>query len=178
MTTISMSLVPRCYDRERVQNILNGSLRLQAHGKLVRRERVQTVLYRSRRRMGNQDESFQKPPEPVCYRKKIVPTRDREWITIPAFDACNKNSISSAISKMVTRMVRHHDQDDRDHDGAAHWHTIYPKLLRAFEEQVGRVRTEMGFITFISRTTRQGSNAKIPDEDWCTFERSRDTLEV
>ena len=81
---------------------------------------------------------FSNPPEPVCYRKNIVPARDRECITIPAFDACNKNSISSAISKMVTWMVWHLDQDDRYHDGAAHWHTIYPKLLRAFEEQVGR----------------------------------------
>ena len=89
--------------------------------KPVRRERIQKVLYRSRRRLGNRCESFRKPcPEPVCYRKKIVPMRDREWITIPAFDSCNKNYTSSAISKMVTRMLRHHDQDERDHVGAAH----------------------------------------------------------
>ena len=39
---------------------------------------------------------------------------------------------------MVTRMVRHHDQDERDHDGSVHWDTIYPVLQRNVEDKIGQ----------------------------------------
>ena len=89
---------------------------------------------------------------------------------------CTRNYISSNISKMVDETVRHCDQDERNHDGAVHWDTMYTKLLREFQDQVGRncAHTKIGFITFISAATRRGSSiAKTQEEDWRIFEQSR-----
>ena len=57
----------------------------------------------------------------------------RFWKIFPKyswFEICI--SQNSAISKWVTRLVRHRDPDERDNDGAVHWDTMYPKLLKAF----------------------------------------------
>ena len=35
-------------------------------------------------------------------------------------------------SKMVTRMVRHYDQEEREPDGSYHWDTVMPVLQKAF----------------------------------------------
>ena len=43
-----------------------------------------------------------------------------------------------AVSKMVTRMLRHYDQDERQPDGSRHWDTIGPVLLRAFAQEGAR----------------------------------------
>ena len=62
-------------------------------------------------------------------------------------------------SKLVMRVVRHRDQDERESDGAGHWNTMYPNFLRAFEIRVEEnVRTEIGSITSPREATRQGSN--------------------
>ena len=50
---------------------------------------------------------------------------------------------------MVTRTVRHHDQDERDHDGAVHWDTIYPVLQRNIEDKIGRRCTYKDWIEHI-----------------------------
>ena len=52
--------------------------------------------------------------------KREVPMQEKNWIMIPAVRSHKRDSLSSHISKMVTRMVRHHDQDERDLDGAVH----------------------------------------------------------
>ena len=74
---------------------------------------------------------------------------DRNWITIRAFHANERNSLSSNISKMVTRMLRHHDQDERDHDGAVHWDTKNPVPQRNFEDKIGRRCTYKDWIEHI-----------------------------
>ena len=38
------------------------------------------------------------------------------------------------VSKMVTRRVRHYDQDERQSDAALHWDTTMPVLLKAFAQ--------------------------------------------
>ena len=39
---------------------------------------------------------------------------------------------------MVTRLVRHYDQEERQSDAAVHWDTMRPKLLKAFAKQGAR----------------------------------------
>ena len=43
-----------------------------------------------------------------------------------------------AVSKMVTKMLRHFDQDERLTDGSRHWDSIKPVLLRAFAQEGAR----------------------------------------
>ena len=45
-------------------------------------------------------------------------------------------SLSTAISKLVMRCVRHYDQEERETDGAVHWDTIKPKLLDIKEHEI------------------------------------------
>ena len=65
--------------------------------------------------------------------QKEIPVQERKWIMIPSILSYDLESLPSRISKMVTRMVRHCDQDERGLDGAAHWNTICPLLEKAFE---------------------------------------------
>ena len=43
-----------------------------------------------------------------------------------------------AVSMMVTKMLRHYDQDERQTDGSRHWDTIKPVLLKAFAQDGAR----------------------------------------
>ena len=72
------------------------------------------------------------------YIKKEVPMPERNWITILAVHSFFMDSLSSNISKMVRRKVRHHDQDERERDGAVRWDTIYPILRKECEGKLGR----------------------------------------
>ena len=46
-------------------------------------------------------------------------------------------------------MVRHHDQDERERDGAVRWDTIYPIQWKEFEEKIGRRCTHEEWIDYI-----------------------------
>ena len=61
--------------------------------------------------------------------------KERIWKSILANEPYKYRSLSAAISKMVMRLLRHNDQDERDIDGAVHWNTMSPKFLRAFGHQ-------------------------------------------
>ena len=72
---------------------------------------------------------------PVClYTKRTIFTTESKWIFIPANSSYERGSLSTAISQVVTRSVRHYDQEERQSDAAVHWDTIRPKLLKAFAE--------------------------------------------
>ena len=75
-----------------------------------------------------------------CYRKRIIRMNEggKEF----------RHDLSALISKMVIRMVRHRDQDERDHDGAVRWDTMIPKLLKAFGKRKHEIsRAKIGFNT-------------------------------
>ena len=44
------------------------------------------------------------------------------------------NALQDEISKLVMRLVRHYDQEERETDGAVHWNSIGPKLRKAFQK--------------------------------------------
>ena len=61
-----------------------------------------------------------------------------------------------AVSKMVTKMLRHCDQDERKLDGSRHWDTIRSVLLRAFAQEGARDFDEGSWLHLI----HEGSNKK------------------
>ena len=98
---------------------------------------------------------FRTPPDPVCYTKGITPMSGRKWKSIPVCRAFKGKSLSNATSKLVMRLVRHRDQDERESDGAVDWGTMSPTLLNAFEDKGARVfQTRNGFNTFMKEGTR------------------------
>ena len=66
-------------------------------------------------------------------------------------------SLSTAISKLVMRLVRHCDQE-RETDATVHWDTIKPKLLDIKEHEI--FRTDMSFKTCMKEVTRRGVQFK------------------
>ena len=63
---------------------------------------------------------FEIPTNPVYYAKEVVPFGERKW------------------SKLVVRVVRRYDQDERETHGAVHWNSVVPKLRKAFQKSGGR----------------------------------------
>ena len=83
-------------------------------------------------------EQFRTLPGPMCSTKEIIPLKERKWKSISACESYKYRSFSASISKMVMRLERHYDQDEREIDGAVRWNTMSPKLLRAFGYQGAR----------------------------------------
>ena len=61
-----------------------------------------------------------------------------------------------AVSTMVTKMLRHYDQDERQTDGSRHWDTIRPVLSKAFAQESARDFDEGFWLHLI----HEGSNKK------------------
>ena len=59
------------------------------------------------------------------------------------------DSSYGAVSKMVTRMVRHYDQDVQQSNAALHWDTIRPVLLKAFAKHGARDFSEKHWLQLI-----------------------------
>ena len=97
----------------------------------------------------------------------------KEWKVIPA-NSSDGGALPTAVSKMVTRMVRHYDQDERQSDAALHWDTIRPLLLKAFAKHGARDFSEknIGFDLFVKEAARRGSSTvRIPKIPWLTYEQ-------
>ena len=71
------------------------------------------------------------PSQASFFKRRTIPTTERKWKVIPANPSYG-GALSIAVSKMVTIMVRHYDQDERQSDSAHHWDTIRPVLLKVF----------------------------------------------
>ena len=53
--------------------------------------------------------------------------------------------------KMVTKLVRHFDQDERQTDAAVHWDSIRPVLLKAFADMGASEFSEQAWIQHIHK---------------------------
>ena len=89
---------------------------------------------------------FRTPPDPVCYTKSIL-VKESQWKGIPACRSLKGKSLSTAISKLVMRLVRHFEQDERETDGAVHWNTM--SSLKAFEDNGARKFSDKGLLQHI-----------------------------
>ena len=68
------------------------------------------------------------------FKKTVTPRRERKWITIDAA-LSPRNGLPTKVSKMVTKMNRHHDQDEREEDGSRHWETAKSLLLKELSQE-------------------------------------------
>ena len=76
------------------------------------------------------------------YVKKEIPKEDRIWTITLGCPKCKRDSFETRISKCVTNMVRHHDQDERETDGAGHWDGVLSVLKGKFRNQLEKEFTD------------------------------------
>ena len=69
--------------------------------------------------------------------QRTNPATERKWKVIHS-NSSHGGALSTAVSKMVTRLVRHYDQDERQPDAAIVWDAMKPVLLKAFAKQEAR----------------------------------------
>ena len=62
---------------------------------------------------------------------------ERKWKVTHAHSS-NGGYLAVALSKMVTTMLRHYDQDERQTGGSKHWDTIRPVLMKAIAQEGAR----------------------------------------
>ena len=74
--------------------------------------------------------------------KKEISKEDRIWTFIPACQKCKRDSFETRISKCVTNVLRYHDQDEREADGAMHWNAFPPALKRRFQNPLEKEFTD------------------------------------
>ena len=94
------------------------------------------------------------------YVKKEIPKEGSIWTKLLGCPKCKRDSFETRISKCVTNMVRHHDQDERETDGARHW-VVYSQYWKGNSEINRRKssRTRTGSIAFILEASRRGSKS-------------------
>ena len=63
--------------------------------------------------------------------------RMRKWKLIRAHSR-HGGDLAVSVSKMVTTMLRHYDQEERQPDGSRHWDSIKPLLMKACAHQGAR----------------------------------------
>ena len=84
---------------------------------------------------------------PTCFMKVEIPMKERKWTSILAYPAFKGTTLSTEISKLIRHELgRHYDQDERDPDGAVHWNSICPKLMRAFGHRGPRKSSEKDWL--------------------------------
>ena len=74
--------------------------------------------------------------------KKEIPKEDRIWTIIPGCPKRKRDLSETRISKCVTNMVRHHDQDEQETDGARHCHGVLSVLKGKFRNQLEKEFTD------------------------------------
>ena len=67
-------------------------------------------------------------------KKTVIPKGERKLITVAA-NPSPRSGLPTKVSKMVTKMVRHYDQDEREQDGSYHWETVKSLLLKEFAQE-------------------------------------------
>ena len=71
------------------------------------------------------------------FTKRIIPTSEKTWTTTHALSRYGGDLAVSA-SKMLTTMLRHYDQDERQPDGSRRWDSIKPVLMKLFAQKRAR----------------------------------------
>ena len=87
------------------------------------------------------------PSQAFFHTQRTIPTTERKWKVVYANSSYGALSIQDP--KMVTRMVRHFDQDERQSDASLHWDTTRPVLLKAFAKHRARGFSEKHWLRLI-----------------------------
>ena len=81
-----------------------------------------------------------KKEEEARATRNFVPTlsairlKEHQWKVIHAHSP-DGGFFATALSKMVTQLLRHYDQKERQTDGSRHWDTVRPTLVRAIARE-------------------------------------------
>ena len=71
------------------------------------------------------------------HTRKVIARNETKWITIHA-NPKRGSDLAIFVSKTVTTMWRHYDQDERESDGSRHWEAIKSVFLRTFARNGAR----------------------------------------
>ena len=87
------------------------------------------------------------PQVPACWKQILSIIRRNQWFhdkdhsysekwkTIPRYPGFLGWSLSSSISRMVSKLVRHFDQDERQTEEPYIWDAIKSELEKGFKDQ-------------------------------------------
>ena len=101
------------------------------------------------------------PSNPIVdslFQKTVIPRGEPKWITIDA-NPSPRSGLPAKVSKMVTKMVRHYDQDEREEDGSYRWETVRSVLLRELAQESAKYFSDNYWIPLI----QQGSSKRRID---------------
>ena len=86
--------------------------------------------------------------------EEVIPIEERKWNVIPASKHFRRHTFEAEVSKLVMRLVRRYDQDERETDGAVHWNSMSPKLRKAFQKAGGQKLSDSDWLQY----AHEGSN--------------------
>ena len=69
--------------------------------------------------------------------RRIITMNEKKWITIQA-NVSRGRPLAVSMSRLVTTMLRHFDQEERQTDGSRYWDSIKSVLVRRFAQQGAR----------------------------------------
>ena len=95
------------------------------------------------------------PNHSSMFEKTIILTNERKWVVIRANPSYG-GALSLQVSKMVTRMVRHYDLEEREPYGSHLWDTVRPVLLKSLGRHGAQKFSERFWIQLI----QEGSSTK------------------
>ena len=99
------------------------------------------------------------PAQRPCSQKELFTRRKGSGKLLLPIHRTEDIFLSTAISKLVTRLVRHYDPEERQSDAAVHWDTIRPKLRERSRTEEHKIsQKEIGFDTSMKEVTSRGSS--------------------
>ena len=102
------------------------------------------------------------------------------------YPSYSERSLSSSISKMVSKLIRHFDQEERQTDGAVHWDTIKPVLEKGFRSHGVESFSETQWIEHIYKGSNKvrfeycdfSENINVHSCDSGTFRRNNNCFRI
>ena len=70
------------------------------------------------------------PRKASLFTRRSSPTSEKKWKVKHAHSP-DGGHLAVSVAKMVTMMLRHFDQEERQTDGSRHWNSMEPVLMRA-----------------------------------------------
>ena len=71
------------------------------------------------------------PRNASLFSKRTIPTNEKKWKVIHAHSREGRD-LAVSVTSMVTTMLRHFDQEERQTNGLRYWNSTKPVLMRAF----------------------------------------------
>ena len=97
---------------------------------------------------------FENLTNPVYYSKIVILVGESKCNYALHCKSLKQNSLQAEIPKLVMRLVRRYDQDERQTNGAVHWNSLVTKLRKAFQKSEGRKFSDTHWLQHIY----EGSN--------------------